>query len=354
MTDKEIKQLENLITVPSPSGFEGYIADYIKDQVLEVLKEGNVEVDFQKNVIVKIDGVDTSKTIMIDAHLDQIGYVVTNISKEGLLSIGMLGGSDSSIISARHLNIITDGGIINAVVDRTHSHLVYDEDDENVGNLSDAQIDIGVRRFDEVSKYVKIGDPVVFHPHFYKLMEDFYAGYGFDDKAGCWVLLNTIKKFAKSKPPINIVFVFSSQEETGTRLPTIVNRFNPSAIISIDVTFGTDYGFGDVLDRQVGTCELGNGGVIYRGLGLDKEFYLALEKTAITKKLPFQTQANAISGGFTSLMVSSELNGIKASVIGVPLRNMHTPVEIICLKDLMNVSKLLTSFLKNPKISELI
>jgi len=356
MTNQQLKQLNELILIPSPSGFEFYIADYIKNQLLKYLPEGHIEIDFQKNVIVKIDGEDTSKTVMIDAHLDQIGFVVTNISKEGLLTINYLGGSDATILSARQLNIVTDYGIINAVVDRKHSHLVYDEDDEGIYDLADAQIDIGIRKFDVVSKHVKIGDPVVYKPHFYKLINDYYSGYGFDDKAGCSVLLNTIQKLAKSgkKPPTNLIFVFSSQEETNTKLFPVARKYKPDLVLSVDVTFATDYGLQEDLDRQAGRCELDGGSVIYRGLGLHEPGFKLLEDIAKKHKLKFQNQANADNAGYTSLMVAGELEGIKALVIGIPLRNMHTPVEIICLKDLMNSAKLLEHFVLSPNLSEIL
>jgi len=353
MTNQELKHLKELIITPSPSGFENVIARYLKDKLREHILEEDVEIDFQQNVIAKIEGEDTSKTIVIDAHLDQIGFVVTNIDKEGLISIDHIGGHDSTIVSARPLNIITDAGVINAVVDRKHAHLVYDEEDESIFDISNAQIDIGVRKQEEVSKFVKIGDPVVYKPHFYKLLKKYYSGYGFDDKAGCWILLNAIKKMA-SKPPVNLVFVFSSQEETGTKLFSVIRKVKPSLVISVDVTFATDYGHDEELNRQAGTCNLNGGPVIYRGLGLDKKCYELMEGIATKNKIPFQTQANSDAGGFTSLMVSDELCGIKAMVLGIPLRNMHTPVEIICLDDLDKSAKLLINFLMDSNIKNVI
>ena len=356
MKKAQLEILKNLIEIPSPSGFEENIAKYIRSELVKYLPNNKVKIDFQNNVIASIEGKNTSKTVIIDAHLDEIGFMVTNINREGLISIGYLGGGDYSILSARQLTILTNKKLLNAVVDRKHAHLVDDEEQENINDLSDAQVDIGIRKKRNVLRHVKIGDPIVYKSHFNQLVDDYYSGYGFDDKAGCWVLIDVIKEIIKSKkkPPVNLVFVFSSQEETSSKLIPVVRKYKPEMVIGVDVTFATDYGWGDELDRKAGECELGKGIVIYRGYDINKSGYMLLESIARKHKVKFQTQANLEPGGFTPLMVTGELNGIKALVLGIPLRNMHTPVETINLKDLNYGVLLLKNFLISSSLKNII
>ena len=114
MLNNQIKLIGNLIRIPSPSGFEEDIAEFIKQELLQYVPKTRVSVDFHNNVTAVIKGT-TDKKIMIDAHLDQIGFIVTNIDRKGFISLQYIGGGDKSILSARDLVILTDKGKVNAV-----------------------------------------------------------------------------------------------------------------------------------------------------------------------------------------------------------------------------------------------
>jgi len=271
MKNNQIKLLEGLVKTPSPSGFEQSIAEFIKKELLEYLPNRSIKVDDQYNVIATIKGT-SSKTIMIDAHADQIGFIVSNIDKEGFISIQYIGGGDTTILSARNLIILTEKGKVNAVVNRKHSHLIVDEADEAIINLRDAMVDIGIRKRGKVAKVVKIGDPAIYSPTFIKLRESYYAGCGMDDKVGCFTLIEVIKQIAKSdkKPKTNLVFTFSVQEEIGGfKCRPLIRKHNPDLFVEVDVTFATDCGIDEDLERETGRCRLNKGPVIYRGVDLD-------------------------------------------------------------------------------------
>jgi len=357
MRNRQIKLLEQLIRIPNPSGYEEQIAKFIQEQLIEYLPKKNVTIDFQNNVIATIEGT-TDKTIMIDAHSDEIGFIVNNISAEGIISINYIGGGDSTILSARDLVILTDKGKINAVVDRKHAHLVDDEDDENIYSITEAPVDIGIRKKKQVEKLVKIGDPVVYRPSFNHLVGDFYSGYGFDDKAGCFILIEAIREIVTSgkKPNANLVFVFSSQEETGaTKARPLVRKYKPDMFIEVDVTFATDYlDFNGSMEREAGRCHLGKGIVIYRGCDIDKESVKALNAIAIKNKIKIQYQASTGGIGYNSTEMAGENMGVRALILGIPLRNMHTPVETINTVDLNEAVKLLKHFVQYQKLEKLL
>jgi endoglucanase len=360
MRSKRIKVLETLMKIPSPSGFENDIAKYIQTELLQYLPKTKIKIDFHNNVIATIKGT-TNQTVMIDSHLDQIGFIVANVDRYGLISLQKIGGVDNQIISARHLEILTNRGKINAVVNRLHAHLIEDEDDEKVDSIYTAQVDIGVRGRKKVSSHVKIGDPVIFRPSFYMLRDDkqtgqYYAGYGFDDKIGCFILLETIKEIIKTKkkPVPNLIFTFSSQEEIGCRgAKELANRYKPDLFIEVDVTFATDYGE-EYLEREAGRCELSHGIVLYRGVNIHQESIKYMRSIARNNKIKIQYQANSGDIGYSSDVVAKENGGIRALTIGVPLRNTHQPVEIINTKDVNYGINLLKCFLLHKSLGNII
>lgn len=354
MKNKQIKLLESLVKIPSPSGFEENIAEFIRQELLQYLPKTKVTIDSQNNVIAIIKGT-SEKTVMIDAHADEIGFVVKNIDKEGIISIEYIGGGDNSILSARNLVILTDRGKINAVVDRKHAHLVKEEEDEAIEHIHEASVDIGIRKRKKVTSIVKVGDPVVYRPSFNHLREGFFSGYGFDDKSGCFILMEVIREIVKSKkkPVPTLIFTFSAQEETGgKKCRPLIKKYKPNLFIEADVTFATDYP--EVDEREAGRCELGKGIVLYRGVDIYKQAEKLMEATAKRFKIKFQRQASTGNIGYTATEVTHEGNGIKALILSIPLRNMHTSVETINLKDLIYGINLLTNFLLHRKLNKIL
>jgi len=354
--ENDVRLLKNLIEIPSPSGFEKNIAEFIEDYLLKIVKKNQIKIDKYHNVIVTFD-YGKEKTVLVDAHSDQIAFIVSNVDRWGSISLQYIGGGDSTILSARHLNILTKNGIVPAVIDRKHSHLVWNEDTELNYSPDQADVDIGIRDREEILKIIRIGDPVVYRHNFRKLMNQYYTGYGFDDKSGCFLLIKTIEELIKSKikPSVNLVFVFSTQEETGnSKLIPVVRQIKPNLVIEADVTFATDYGNVDEIEREVGRCELGKGIALYRGVDIDETCWELITQIAKKSQINFQTQTCSGRIGYTSLEVTGEANGIKALVFGIPLRSMHAPTEIINLEDLMSGSKLLKLFLQNKLLKDII
>ena len=353
--DKDI--LKSLIKIPSPSGFERPIAGFIKDCLKQRgVKDNQLEIDKCNNLIVNLN-YKKEKTVLIDAHSDEIGFIVSNVDRWGSISLQYIGGGCSTILSARHLNILSKQGIVPAVINRKHSHLVGDEDTELTYSPDQADVDIGLRDRKDVLKHIRIGDPVVYSHNFTEMLNDFYAGYGFDDKSGCFILMKAIEGIVKSKikPSTNLIFVFSAQEETGnSKLLPVVRKMKPDLVIEADVTFATDYGNMDELEREAGKCELGKGMALYRGVDIDEKCWELAVETAKKNKIPYQIQTCAGRIGYTSLEMTGEGEGIKALVWGIPLRSMHAPTEVIHGDDLLSGAFLLSCFLQNKKLSKLL
>ena len=346
MTKRQLDLLRDLVLQPSPSGFEKEIAHFIERQI--PAGKRTVEVDFLNNVAVVIPGR-TNDCVMIDAHLDQVGFIVSNIDDNGQISFLPIGGTECSIMGSKNLLILTEKGPINAVINQKAAHHVEDSDAECIQHSYDALVDIGIRGHRKVSQVVQIGDPAVYKPTFEHLQDGYYTGSGLDDKVGCFVLIEVIRNILRSgkQPPQTLVFTFSSQEETGGRkCRPLLKQFGPSAFIEVDVTFATDW---DAKswdnERQAGRCDLGAGPVLYRGVDVDPGCFKFLKTDARKVRVPIQIQASTGDIGYTATEISHEAHGIRAMIFGIPLRNMHSSVEIVNTKDLSGSIKVLTQTL---------
>ena len=144
MRKNKIDLLKNLINIPSPSGFENKLNEFIIQDLLKYLPKIKLTIDVQKNLIATIVGK-VKKSIILEAHADTIGFIVTNVSSKGFVSLQYIGGGDKQILTARHLRILTNKGVVNAVINRKHAHLVKDEDYIKKDDISE-QHDLQLQR----------------------------------------------------------------------------------------------------------------------------------------------------------------------------------------------------------------
>jgi len=353
--NKDKQLLKSLVMMPSPSGYERELAEHVKNILLASVPKSRIDIDFHNNVIVTIPG-QTDKLIMLDAHSDQLGFLINNIDKGGYISLVPIGGHDLSLLRGRKVLILNNKKEpITGVIGCKPIHLMEDETDEVPDRVSDVTLDIGIRGYKNVSKIVSIGDPVVLQPEFSELRDNYYMGSGFDDKAGCYMLIKIIKAITrqKNKPYATLKVVFSVQEEVGCiGAKEVAFRYQPDLFIGCDVTFATDQP--DVDERRVGRCVLGKGIAIYKGINIHQPSVNLLGSIANKKKLKVQYLATSNAGGTNAKSVANICGGIKVVDIGIPLRNMHSPVEIINLQDINNAEKLIVNFLMNKKLKNVI
>jgi endoglucanase len=357
MRKSEEKLFKNIIMTPSPSGYEGQLANLIKKELINYIPRTKIDIDFHNNVVVRIDGK-TNQKVMIDAHSDQLGFMVFNIDKEGYVSLIPIGGHDKSIIRGRKVLILPEKGKpFEAVIGTKHAHLIDDdsEDDLIPNKTTDVTLDIGVRKIKQVKKYLSIGDPLIMKPELNNIIEDYYTGTGFDDKTGVYVLIQTIKEIRRQhkKPIPTLLFSFSSQEEIGCKgAKELARRHKPDLFVGIDVTCATDSY--EIDEREAGRCDLGKGITIIKGVNIHKPSLKLMQSLARCNKVRVQYQANNGDESTDADVVGNELDGIRILNLGIPCRNLHSPVEIINIKDLNYATRLLKSFLLSRKLGKVI
>ncbi|MBR6533127.1 MAG: M20/M25/M40 family metallo-hydrolase [Clostridia bacterium] len=287
------------------------------------------------NVIGKIKGK-TDYTIMLDAHIDQIGFVVTDVDENGFLSVATVGGVDLRALPSKAVTVHGKEKIT-AVFCSTPPHLA--KGDIEYDDITKIKLDTALG--EKAKDIVSVGDYVTFSDKCFDLQGHKVCGRSFDDRAGVVCLLEVARRLSGKELPVNVVFALSSGEEVGLRgTTTAAFTINPQEAIAVDVDFGDSP---DVSTND--SSPLGNGGIIGISPVLDKNLSQKLIDTAKENNIPYSV---AVLGGRTSTdadMISISRDGVKTSTLSIPLRNMHSSVEILDLSDIYAVCDLLEKYI---------
>lgn len=338
----DLKVLSEMVNILAISGKEKALSTYITQLIcsMDTSDRLNITQDKHNNVTAVLPGT-SQETVMLDAHLDQIGFVLSSITKEGMLVCYRIGGVSLAAVEAREMVVLTKNGPVPCVTDRKHMHFIEEEKDELPKKTFNIVFDIGCKTKEEAEALVEVGDYIGYKPTFGKLANNRVFGTALDDKIGCIIVLKVLEFFLETKqtPTKTLIFSFSGQEETGiTRLKPLIRKFQPNKLLEFDVTFATDYDRVD--EKEAGPCNLGDGLVVYVGNLSDVNMKERLFQHAKELGLKLQKQVINGAGGYNSDAVY-EL-GMDVTVIGIPLRNMHSPVEICSMDDIDSGVKIIT------------
>ncbi len=287
------------------------------------------------SVLGEIKG-ESDYTLLIDAHIDEVGFIVTHISENGFLTVQKCGGID-----VRHLpsKAVTVHGKekITGVFSSIPPHL--SKGDEVPENITDYKIDTMLGA--DAKEFVSIGDFVTYKTSAAEMSGDVVTGKAFDDRAGVCIILELAKRLAGKKLPITVKFLLSDAEELGLRgATTSAFAIAPDEAIAIDVSFGNGP---DISPYECG--KLGDGAMIGISPVLSREISDKLTATAKNKEIKYQTE---VMGGKTSTnadVISVSRGGVKTGLLSVPLRNMHTDCEVLSLSDLGSVCDILENYI---------
>ncbi len=300
----------------------------------ELSKYAEVSRHGTSGIIAKIDK-GQKYTLLLDAHIDEVGFVVTSVSDTGFLKVSNVGGIDPRILPASRV-ILHGKSDIPAVFTSTPPHLAKKEN-ETV-SLDDILIDTGLGEM--AKEYVSVGDYATFDSKFASLGERF-VGKSFDDRAAVVCLIKVASEIYDKNLPINIIISLSEQEELGTR-GAITSAFDtdPDEAIAIDVSFGKAPG---VAEHESG--KLGGGAMIGISPILNKKMTDRI--SALAKENDIHHQFEVMSGktGTDADVISITKSGIPSALLSIPIRNMHTPEEVIDPSDLDSVCRLLSAYI---------
>jgi len=337
------QKLQTLSDAFGVAGFEDEVREVIHKMVSPYVE--SCETDALGNLLCSRGSGDP---IMLDAHMDEVGFMVKWIEKDGFLRLSPLGGWDERILLAHRLTIRTrNGRDVYGVIGSTPPHISSDGDRDKVVPLEDLFVDIGARSRDEAEGFgVRIGDPATIHYPFLKMREGYFTGKAFDDRAGCLVAAEALRILAKEKLPYKLVVSFSAHEEGGLRGAKVAAyRIAPKLALALEGTIGADMPGVPEAKQPV---RLGHGPAITladRSITVKPKVARFLEKIADENGIPYQYKLPSY-GSTDAGAIHLERGGILAGVVSVPCRYIHSPVSTLYLSDLEATLKLVVAFLK--------
>jgi len=335
--------LRALLTAPAPSGREGTAARVWRDAAQGFAS--SVAGDVIGSSVATVDGKGGGPMLAIVGHIDEIGLIVNHIDDDGMLWFSGVGGWDPQILVGQRVEVQTEAGPVAGLVGKKPIHLLRDEERKKVAELRDLHVDIGARDGDDARTRVRIGDVAVIAGEPVELPNGRLVSRALDNRLGAWVALEAARLVAEAGgAPGAVAAVASAQEETtGAGAQTTAFSLRPGVAVAVDVTHATDAPGVDPKDAG-GKHGLGDGPVISRGGAMHPRISQLLEETAQAEGIPYTVEAVA-RGTYTdadSIFVSR--GGVATGLVSIPLRYMHSPVELVQLSDVEAVARLLAAF----------
>lgn len=340
MQEKSLSFLQDLVAAPSPSGYEQPAQRVFREYVSRF---SMVSTDVMGNVIGYVPGVGENRMrVMLVGHIDEIGLQVKYIDDNGFIYFGAIGGIDAHTTSGRRVRIHTKTGPVLGVTGRKPIHLQEAKDRDSVVKLDSQYIDIGASSRKEAEELVRPGDPITFAEDLLCLQGDRVTSRGFDDKAGCFVVAEVLRMVAEAenKPPVDLYGVASVQEEVGLRGgKTSCYSIDPDVGICVEVFFASDQP--EVDKKANGEICLGKGPIIPRGSNINPYLFDLLTDIGQEREIPLQVIGLPRASGTDANVMQVSRGGVATGLVTIPLRYMHSPVEVVSLADLENAARLI-------------
>ena len=280
-------------------------------------------------------GDESDEAVLLEAHIDEIGMLVTDI-KDGFLSVAAAGGIDSRMLSGMRVKI-HGKELLNGVFCSVPPHLRKGE--AQVPSFDNLYIDTGLK--EKAAELISVGDRVTFSTSFVQLQNTLVTSKALDNRAGVASLIRCAQILSTKKINKKVVLLFSDLEETGgSGAATAAYKIDAKTAVAVDVSFGNQPGVSDK------TGELGNGAMIGVSPILSQEVMNSLKAVAQKNGIKYQME---IMGGKTSTdadHIALTREGVKTGLLSVPLRNMHTPVEVVDIEDIESVADILAGFVE--------
>lgn len=330
--------LKDLCLLNGTSGDEVRVRDYIINEIKDYC---TYEVDNLGSVIAYKKGKKKpNKTVCINAHMDEVGFIITGITSDGYLRFAPVGGIDTKVCLDRAVTVGENR--INGVIADKAYHLLEDSEKDKAPSFDKLLIDIGAKSETEAQSVVSLGDFAYFESDYTELGNGYIKAKALDDRIGCMLMIELIK----SELEYDTVFCFNVQEEVGLR-GSKCTSFAVGADISI-VLEATTAGDLDGVTGADRVCVLGNGGVVSfmdNRTIYDRELYKLAMNTASENNIPVQTKT-AVAGGNDAGSIQTSGKGAKVMALSLPCRYIHSPSSVVKKSDIDNTRKLLKEILK--------
>lgn len=355
MDEKDVK--EEAITIPEgdknmifdlameltsfccPTGFEDEIRKYIVNRFKD---RCNVKTDKMGNVFVEVKGIGDSQgpKFMISAHIDEIGFMVSFITKEGFLRITPLGGQNYRILPGQRVTVFSEKGEFQGVIAEKPIHLLDADERKKLVKKDEIFVDIGASSKKKAQEFISVGDFLTFQRQCEWLGQgDIFSCKSGDDRIGTLVEILVLEYFIEHPAEWNVIGVFSTQEEIGTRgAITSAYAVDPDAALALEVTHAID--FPGISKEKHGDVVLGKGPSVAIGPNLHPKLTKFIIEQGKKHAIPFQIEVEPRPTGTDARAIQVTRSGVATSLISVPLRYMHTNIEVLSPVDIYHTKEL--------------
>jgi putative aminopeptidase FrvX len=334
--------LNALLSATGPSGQETEAARAWREHCKGFATE--VVADNLGSSRARVAGTSSGPSLAVVGHIDEIALNVTHIDDDGFLRFGQVGGWDPIILVGQRVRLMTRNGPIPGVIGRKPIHLLKDEDRKKAPEVKELHIDIGVKDGDEARELARIGDVAVIDAGPVEVRDGRVIARALDNRVGCYVAAEAARLVAEAGgAPGDVVALAVVQEETsfaGSR--TSAFALEPDVAIAVDVTFATDQPGVELGERTKHT--LSSGPVIARGTALHPGVFELLYETAEQEQIPFTIESIGRHTGTDADAIHLSRAGIPTGLVSVPIRYMHSPVELGAIEDMDAAARLIAAF----------
>lgn len=337
MTIKETTR--ELCALSGPSGFEEAVARRAKELLEPLVDE--ITADSMGNVLaLRRCGKPGARQLLLDAHLDEVGFIVTEVA-EGFLKFSALGGLDERTLPGREVRVLAPEGPLYGVVACLPPHVLTAEQKEQAVEIKNLFIDLGLSQA-EAEKRVPIGTPGVFEGPMFDLQGDNFVSKALDDRICAAVVLQVLENLKGEELPCDLAVMFSAQEEVGLRgAAPGAFRLAPDWCIAVDVTHAR------TPDAPKGeTFEAGKGCIVGVGPNANRAMTKAIMDAAKEQEIPYSVEVMPRSSGTNGWAIQITRQGVATAIVSVPVKYMHSPVEAASLADAEAAADLITAFIR--------
>ena len=346
---KELQQkLSSLIGV---SGHEEDVSNFILNEIETQELADKVWIDSLGNVLAIKEGNNKDNRILLDAHIDEIGFMISHIEKKGFLRFVLIGGFDTRILLGQSVILKSNTGkIFHGIIGSKPPHLTSLEERKKQVEVSNMYIDIGLVSEEQVQdNNISIGTTGTLYSPFEEFPNGMIRGKAFDDRTGCNVLLQIMKLLKENKQYNDtVLFNFAVQEEIGGRgAVTGTYALNPTIALAIENTTAADV---PGIRESENPVDIGKGPAITvadRSMISHPKINKRIIKNAEIENIPYQIK-KPLYGGTDAGKIHISRRGIPSSVVSVPCRYIHSPTSLLKLQDLYDTIRLIDAFIKNP------
>lgn len=348
MNESEKKFLFDLLNTPSPTGFEAAgqrkWMDYLRQFADSVESDVYGSAWATRKAAAPGEG---APTVFLEAHADEIGFMVNHVTEEGFLQVSRIGGSDRAIARGKRVRILGDKGEVPGVIGNTAIH-IREKKNERIPEWHQLFVDVGASNKQDVEERgLRVGHPMVFADSVEELSPGRFVGRALDNRIGGYILSQVMARLSDADPlPATVYAVNAVQEEIGGHgAKMIAYRLHPTVAIVLDVTHATDSPGID--STKHGDVKLGAGPSVTHGSCNHPEVVKRLLDVARDEEIPIQHEAASLYTGTDTDDVFIARTGVPSALVSLPMRYMHSTIETVDIEDVEKCVRLLTAFARS-------